>query len=87
MSESEKNETTVAEEIQKFENRILASFLAKDFSINEYNGEQIIFIHGKRGEKEVDIVLDIDNAEEMAKAILEAKNNEQSGELDSLAQS
>lgn len=86
MSEQNKNEAIVSEEIQNTEERIIAAFLAKDFTIVEYNGERILFIHGKRGENEAEIIMTIGGAQGMARAILEEKNDERSGELDSMAQ-
>jgi|688.fasta_scaffold37665_14 hypothetical protein len=86
MNKSDKDEAVISEEIKKTEDRIVASFLAKDFTIANYNGEHILFIHGVRGENEADIIMTIDGAKGMAQAILETSNNEQSGELDTLAQ-
>jgi len=83
--EQNKDESIIAEETKKLEDRIVDSFLAKSFTIANYNGHQVIFVHGERDHVGVDVIMTIDGAKEMAQAILETNHNEQSGELDSLA--
>lgn len=90
MSDPEKDQTEDVNPIHALEDRLLKAYVGQDFTIAIYKNEEIVFLNGKKGNQDVDIVMTVKGAAEMVetiqKSILESKKDEQSGELDSLAQ-
>lgn len=69
----------------ELENRLVASYIGKDFTIATYKNEDIVFLRGEKDDKSIDIVMTVAGASEMVEEIQKAiKYAKQPQELDSV---
>jgi hypothetical protein len=79
------SEPTQEQAEANLENRLVQSHIGTDYTLANYKGEFVVFIRGKWGEEEADVVMSADNVIAMAEEIQETiKNAEQPEKLDSV---
>lgn len=87
MSEETQNQEALNEIVAELslEDRLVASYIGKDFTIANYKGEDVVFLRGERGSKFIDIVMTVAGATEMVEEVQKIiKNAKHPEELDSV---